>query len=217
MNKIMIMVLTVLTLMSCSKNGDDRIAEQEGIRSREQVEAQNNNQREWSEKMEKDLNERKYFIKAIEGIFSGELTVENIDFIIQAEVASSIPITFSDRTRTLDEINYELENMALNLHIKLENPRISNSAVSCTIEGYKPDVEKGLIKIISEPCKNIFKLMLADDLSVTDTNVVNSRARSLAQSIRQNEMSQIDILSGIFESSVSTTKYKFTLKRINYE
>ena len=55
--------------------------------------------------------------------------------------------------------------------------------------------------------------MLADDLSVTDTNVVNSRARSLAQSIRQNEMSQIDILSGIFESSVSTTKYKFTLKR----
>lgn len=213
MNKIMIMGLTVLTLMSCSKNGDDRIAEQEGIRSREQVEAQNNNQREWSEKMEKDLNERKYFIKAIEGIFSGELTVENIDFIIQAEVASSIPITFSDRTRTLDEINYELENMALNLHIKLENPRISNSAVSCTIEGYKPDVEKGLIKIISESCKNIFKLMLADDLSVTDTNVVNSRARSLAQSIRQNEMSQIDILSGIFESSVSTTKYKFTLKR----
>ena len=57
MNKIMIMVLTVLTLMSCSKNGDDRIAEQEGIRSREQVEAQNNNQREWSEKMEKRISQ----------------------------------------------------------------------------------------------------------------------------------------------------------------
>lgn len=213
MRKIILMALTIITLASCSKGGDDRIAEQEDIRAREQINAQNNNQREWSEKMEKDLNERKYFIKAIEGVFSGELTVDNIDFTIQAEITSSIPITFSDRTRTLDEINYELENMALNLHIKLENPRISNSAVSCTIEGYKPDIEKGLIKIISESCKNIFKLMLADDLNVTDMNSVNNRARVLARSVRQNEMSQIDILNGTFESSVSTTKYKFALKR----
>ncbi len=213
MKKILLFTFAILTLFSCSKGGDDRLAEQEDIRAREQINAQNDNQREWSEKMEKDLNERKHFIKAIEGVFSGDLTVDDIDFVIKAELAASIPITFSDRTRTLDEINYELENLALNLHIKLENPRVSNSAVSCTIEGYKPDIEKGLIKIISESCKNIFKLMLSDDLSVSDNSIINNRARVLAQSIRSNEISQVDILSGLFESSVSTKEYQFKLKR----
>ncbi len=211
--KLLALLTLTISLFSCSKNGDGRIAEQEDIRAREQVEAQNENQENWSRKMEKDLNERKHFIKAIEGVFSGELTVENIDFDIKAEIASSIPIVFSDRSRTLDEINYELENLALNLHIKLENPRVPNSAVSCTIEGYKPDVEKGLIKIISESCRNIFKLFLSDDLANTEPVVVSNRATELARSASQNEITQIDILSGSFESSVSTTEYQFKLQR----
>lgn len=214
MKKILILTLTIISLVSCSKGGDDRLAEQENIRSKEQINAQNENQQEWAEKMEKDLNERKYFIKAVEGTFSGDLTVDEIDFIIKAELSPSIPIAFSDRTRTLEEINYELENMALNLHVKLENPRVSNSAVSCTIEGYKPDIEKGLIKIISESCKNIFKLMLSDDLDQIDRSVLSNRARALARSARSNEISQIDILSGVFESSVSTKEYQFKLKRL---
>lgn len=213
MKKILLFAFTILSLVSCSKGGDDRLAEQENIRSKEQINAQNENQKEWAEKMEKDLNERKYFIKAVEGTFSGDLTVDDLDFVIKAELSSSIPISFSDRIRTLDEINYELENLAINLHIKLENPRVSNSAVSCTIEGYKPDIEKGLIKIISESCKNIFKLRLSDDLVSTDRIVVGNRARVLARSARLNEISQVDILSGIFESSVSTKEYQFKLKR----
>jgi hypothetical protein len=211
--KLLAILTIIFSLFSCSKNGDSRIAEQEDIRAREQVEAQNENQLDWSRKMEKDLNKRKYFIKAIEGVFSGELTVENIDFFIKAEIASSMPIIFSDRSRTLDEINYELENLALNLHIKLENPRVSNSAVSCTIEGYKPDVKKGLIKIISESCSNIFKLFLSDDLGNMEPVAVRDRASALARSASRNEITQIDILSGSFESSVSTSEYQFKLKR----
>ncbi|MCT4641212.1 MAG: hypothetical protein N4A33_02875 [Bacteriovoracaceae bacterium] len=212
--KNMFMLLTIaLIFVSCSKGGDDRLAKQESIRSTEQLNAQNQNQREWAKKMEKDLNKRKFFIEAIEGTYLGDLTVDGIDFVIKAEISSSIPISFSDRTRTLDEINYELENLAINLHVKLENPRVSNSAVSCTIEGYKPDIEKGLIKIISESCKNIFKFMVSDDLSLVDRDTILSRARSLARSASLNEITQIDILSGIFESSISTKEYQFKMKR----
>jgi len=213
MKKIIIVLMTICSFVSCSKNGDERIADQEDIRARQQVDAQNENQNEWARKMEKDLDERKYFIKAIEGSFSGELTVDDIDFYIKAEMVSSLPIILSHRTRTLNEINYELENLALNLHVKLENPRVANSAVSCTIEGYKPDIKKGLIKIISESCKNIFQLMISDDLNLEEESVIRSRAEILAESARHNEISQINILSGIFESSVSTKQYKFKLKR----
>ncbi len=213
MKSILILLSITLMFVSCSKGGDDRLAKQESIRSTEQLNAQNQNQREWAQKMEKDLNKRKFFIEAIEGIFLGDLTVDGIDFIIKAELSSSIPISFSDRTRTLDEINYELENLAINLHVKLENPRVSNSAVSCTIVDYKPDIEKGLIKIISESCKNIFKFMVSDDLSLLDRDTILSRARSLARSASLNELTQIDILSGIFESSISTKEYQFKMKR----
>ncbi len=213
MKKLMILAITLLSIVGCSKGGDERIAEQENIRSREQVNAQNENNREWADKMEKDLNKRKYFIKSIEGTFAGDLTVEEIDFVIKAMISPSIPISFSDRTRTLQEINYELENMAINLHIKLENPRVSNSAVSCTIEGYKPDVDKGMINIISESCKNIFKLLLSDDLNQLDREILYRDASELARDLKQNNISQIDILSGFFESSVSTKEYQFKLQR----
>ena len=114
--KKLVMFLTLTTLIvSCSKNGDDRIAEQEEIRTREQIEAQNENQREWAEKLEKDLNDRKRFIKSIEGRFNGLIDVRESTFEIQAKFVSSIPIDFSDRVRTLDEINYELQNLNLNL------------------------------------------------------------------------------------------------------
>lgn len=213
MKKTMILAITLLSIVGCSKGGDERIAEQENIRSREQINAQNENNREWADKMEKDLNKRKYFIKSIEGTFTGDLTVEEIDFVIKAMISPSIPISFSDRTRTLQEINYELENMAINLHIKLENPRVSNSAVSCTIEGYKPDVDKGMINIISESCKNIFKLLLSDDLNQLDREILYRDASELARDVKQNNISQIDILSGFFESSVSTKEYQFKLQR----
>ncbi len=133
MKNIVTIILLSLTFYSCSKGGDERLKEQESIRSQEQVNAQNENQREWAEKMEKDLNQRKHFIEAIEGSFSGEVAVGDIDFDIKARFTSSIPIAYSDRIRTLDEINYELSNLALNINIKLENPRVSNSAVSCIV------------------------------------------------------------------------------------
>jgi hypothetical protein len=213
MKKLIILAITFLSIVGCSKGGDERIAEQENIRSREQINAQNENNQEWADKMEKDLNKRKYFIKSIEGTFRGDLAVEGIDFVIKAMISPSIPISFSDRIRTLQEINYELENMAINLHIKLENPRVSNSAVSCTIEGYKPDVDKGMINIISESCKNIFKLLLSDDLNQFNREILYRDASNLAKDVKQNNISQVDILSGFFESSVSTKEYQFKLQR----
>lgn len=213
MQRLLMTFLALLIFYSCSKGGDERLAEQENIRSQEQIRAQNENQREWARSMEKDLNERKYFIKALEGSFRGELDMENADFAVKAQFTSSIPIEFSDRVRTLDEINYELANLAININIKLENPRVANSAVSCIVENYKPDLNKGSIYIISEACKNVFKLMLSDDMQMTNITNEEARARVLSRSIRNNEIDQVEILSGVFESSISTKEYQFKLKR----
>ena len=100
--KNLIIILPCVLLLSCSKGGDDRLAEQADIQAREQYQAQNENQKMWAEKMEDDLNKRKRFIQAIEGDFFGEVDVQNISFDINARFVSSIPIAFPSRVRTLE-------------------------------------------------------------------------------------------------------------------
>tara|TARA_Y100000768_G_scaffold316878_1_gene252030 strand:- start:806 stop:1450 length:645 start_codon:yes stop_codon:yes gene_type:complete len=212
--KKLVMFLTLTTLIvSCSKNGDDRIAEQEEIRTREQIEAQNENQREWAEKLEKDLNERKRFIKSIEGSFSGLIDVRESTFEIQAKFVSSIPIDFSDRVRTLDEINYELQNLNLNLFVKLENPRVSNSAVTCVVEDYRPDIENGVINIITESCKNSFTLSISNSLEPLTSEQRRTEAGAFASQVLSGAVDIVEFIQGDFEPSTSSQKFKFQLRR----
>lgn len=212
--KNLIIILPCVLLLSCSKGGDDRLAEQADIQAREQYQAQNENQKMWAEKMEEDLNKRKRFIQAIEGDFFGEVDVQNISFDINARFVSSIPIAFPSRVRTLDEINFELQNLNLNLFVKLENPRVPNSAVTCVVEGYRPDVNKGAINIITESCKNSFHLSISDStLDVRSDEARLKDSRSLAAQVTSGSVSRVEKVQGVFESSTSNQKFKFQLRR----
>ena len=176
--------------------------------------SQNENQKMWAEKMEEDLNKRKRFIQAIEGDFFGEVDVQNISFDINARFVSSIPIAFPSRVRTLDEINFELQNLNLNLFVKLENPRVPNSAVTCVVEGYRPDVNKGVINIITESCKNSFHLSISDStLDVRSDEARLKDSRSLAAQVTSGSVSRVEKVQGVFESSTSNQKFKFQLRR----
>src|SRR5690606_16012552 len=146
MNKFLPML--ILVFISCSKGGDSRLAEQAGIQSQQDIEAQNNNQRTWAEKMEIDLNKRKYFFKAITGEFFGSIEIEGIVFNISTKFLTCIQINFSNRVRTLEEINFENKSLTLNMHNKKEIPRVSISGVSCTIKNYRSDVLNSALSII---------------------------------------------------------------------
>lgn len=213
MKKIIFMTALVALLASCSKGGDKRLAQQETIRAQEQLQAQNENQKQWAEKMELDLNKRKYFLKAIKGEFEGELNIKGTLFTITAKFLPSIPVQFSDRTRTLEEINYEIQNLSLNLNVKIENPSVDNSASSCTIEGYKPDIANGVIAVLSESCKNIFNLAIADSLDELSINEASEAAYKLSNEVTSGQLERVDFFDGFFESSVSSKQYRLKLKR----
>ncbi|MEX0799180.1 MAG: hypothetical protein WD025_07030 [Bacteriovoracaceae bacterium] len=213
MKNLLFMLSALTVFVACSKGGDDRLAEQANIEAKEQYEAQNQNQRFWAEKMENDLNKRKRFISGIEGEFFGEVEIQDILFNINAQFVSSIPIEFPSRFRTLDEINFELQNLNLNLYLKLENPRVMNSAVTCVIEGYRPNVKEGLINIISESWKNTFHLAVSETMEKLSAPLALGQARVLSDSVVKGEIENIDILDGVFESSVSSKKYTFKLRR----
>jgi hypothetical protein len=214
MNKWLILIIT-FSFLSCVKNtNNDPVKEQADTQSRSQMEAENNNQRLWAQKMEDDLNEVKKFLQGVSGSFLGHVEIENIDFLIKLELISNMPIIFSDRVRTLDEITYELSNIALNINVKLENPRVSNSAVSCIVENYKPDTVKGIVQILSQSCKNIFKLYLSNGNDPSSDDILIEDSIKIAKEVSMGALQRVNYFSGTFESSVSTHEYRFTLKRI---
>ena len=141
------------------------------------------------------------------------MDVQDISFDISARFVSSIPIEFPSRVRTLDEINFELQNLNLNLFVKLENPRVSNSAVTCVVEGYRPDVSKGVVNLITESCKNSFHLSISDSLKNVSDGQRLADSRSLAAQVTSGSISRVDNIQGVFESSTSSQKYKFQLRR----
>lgn len=211
MKHTIFLVLMTSIFISCSKSGDDALVKQADIQAQEGIRAQNQNQREWSDRMESDLNVRKKFIEAIEGNFYGEIKLLDINFLMNVQIIPSIPVEYPNRVRTFEEINFELQNLNLNIHIKLENPRVNNSAVSCVVTNYRPDVKNGLMTIISETCKNIFQFNLSDNQNSSMER--GERSRRLSRDIRDGYMTRVEVLEGYLETSVSSVKHYFKLGR----
>ena len=186
--------------VSCSKGGDDRLAKQEEIRAREQVEAGNNNQRSLNAGAEKELNEMKSFMQAVEGEYSGFVEISNTPLEMYFEIVPSMPIQYYDRLRTREEIQFEKENLTLSIRVLLENPHVQNSAVTCVVENYRPLHQRGLITLVKEGCKNRISLSLTgeDDLS----DILTRRQVS------------VGTLKGSISTAVSSQKYNFKLERL---
>lgn len=216
-SRLFILFMSIMTLSSCSNNKEEyekSLAEQGEITSRQQVEAERAELARKAAEMEMYLDERKMFIESIQGEFLGDLVVDGSEFQVSLEIISSLPIEYHDRTRQLEEIAYEIENLSLNLKIKMENPRVPNSASSCNIVNYKPNIKEGIINIISNECKNIFKFILSDSLETLQINDGYKEAIIISKKILNDEIDTIEYFDGLFESSISSQKYQFKLERM---
>ena len=198
--KILILSLSILSVISCSKGGDDRVSEKEGIRADRQVEAENANRRVLNQGAEKELNELKHFISAVEGRFGGEVQLHESLFDVIVEFIPSMPIRFYNRVRNVEEIQYEKENLNLTVKVVVSSRRIENNAFTCVFEGHQPDIERGLMNLVRENCPNSLVLKLSADTSPSD--------------VRTNRVNYVPSLRGTFSTRNSSTNFPIVLERI---
>lgn len=203
-------LVIILLFISCSKNGDKRLEEQASIQSKQSVEAENNNQRQWVEKIEADLRKRKNYFNAIIGEYKGYFGVDGSEFSFFLTIDSSLPIVFPTRERTLSEVNFELEKLTLIFKLTLENPKIPNSAITCKIFNYQPNIDTGIFSLISENCSNTFNLALSTATKEKDRSEL---ARAVAKDIHDRKISEVESFDILFESSSSSKKYRFSVTR----
>jgi hypothetical protein len=214
MNKFLILILASQLLISCSK-GDKRLEEKADIQAQRDIQAININNGEIVAKLENDLNKRKQFIRSIEGEFEGKLAVDDTGYLMRIKITPTSPIEETQQNRTIDQVNYELQNLGLNINIKQWNPMVPLSAVTCTVQNYRPDIKQGLINIISEKCKNLYEFYISDNSIDIETSKTEIKKESelLATKISSQAITKIDHLLGVFESAVSSKSYRLNLER----
>ncbi|MCO4794752.1 MAG: hypothetical protein KC493_13620 [Bacteriovoracaceae bacterium] len=205
---LFIMVIFIL-FASCS-DGEKGLKEQSFIQTNEEIRAQNENQEVWAAKLSADLKVRRTFIDAIEGEFEGSFDLRSSSFKVRLVIIPTIPAYEVNRSRTLSELEYELQNLGINVHVIQWNPDTDLSGVSCILEGIKPNVGKGIIDLITENCKkNTYKFFLAEDLS-SDSDI-QTEGQNTAALVRSGQIKYVQALKGKLRSNARV--YNLTLER----
>jgi hypothetical protein len=200
MSKLLVLSIIILSIVSCSKGGDERVAEQESIRATEQVNAENENRRRLSEGPEQELNGIKYFMRSVEGEYKTSIEISGIPLDVYIEIIPSKEIVFYSRIRTSDEILADKQQLTLTVKALIENPNVLNSGSTCIFEEHRPNIRRGQMKLIKEGCKNIFRLSLGEGINVSD--------------IITNRQEYVDQLKGSLSTGVNSKKYDLLLERL---
>ncbi len=171
--------------------------------------------------MEADLAGRHQFYQAVKGIYEGGLTTERGEFKVRITlVPSFVPVTY-ERTRQLEEITADLNNLDFSAQVIQWNPANPLSAVGCTVENIRPDIFHGEISIVSSSCPNLYKLTIGDGeakQSGTDPEAQSLRdkelSRKTAAGIRDGKIVEVSEIRGEVYPSTNASVYSLTVHRI---
>ncbi len=214
--KLFLLLFMMLSFVGCS-DGEEGLKEQTVIQSQEEINAQNQNIEEWAQKLQGDLDKRRAFISAVEGEFEGTFSVKESPYMIRVLISPTIPDYDVDRSRTLAELEYELQNLNLNIQIMQWNPDNQLSAVGCVLQDIKPDLKKGILNLISEGCSNTFQIFLSEEQGDEDEieeQDISIQSRNMADHIRNGTVDYVQDFKGKLRSSSNAMIYSFSLTRI---
>lgn len=206
MLKISLLMVLGLTLLSCG-NDDKRLKEKTRMEGEALTSVENSNLAAKAVAMEKDLARRHRFYQAIKGSYEGSISTSDGNFKVRITLSPSLsPITV-ERTRQLEEITADLNNLMLNTKATQWDPGSNLSTVSCIVSDIRPDVEKGEITIVKEGCPNFYILKIAD----AGANVT---ASELAGRVLDGKFKNIESIEGQIQPATNATVYSFTAYKI---
>lgn len=176
--------------------------------------------------MEADLASRQLFYQALKGTYEGALSTERGEFKVRITLVPSLPPTAYSRTRQLEEITSDLNNLFFHAQVLQWNPANRLSSVGCRVENIRPDVNKGEISIASSNCPNLYKLRIVDpeaERSVDDARAARTEvqpaskdsevAKTTALAIREGKISELAEIRGEVHPTTNASIYTLSVKR----
>lgn len=165
MKRYVVLAIALIGLAGCEadKQGINEKAVIEGKATSEAgIQAENANLASKAREMETDLSLRHRFYQAVRGTFEGDLETNQGTYRIRLTLVPSLNPYRTPRTRQLDEIVSDLNNLYFNAQVVQWNASNPLSAVGCRVNGIRPDLVNGEITIAAEACPNLYSLRIAD-------------------------------------------------------
>lgn len=157
---------------------------------------------ERAEEMQKDLEERRKFFKALEGTYEGTFSTGSSESNIRIVLTQTLPDYSVDRVKTLQELEYEFQNLAF--HVQITSWGSSRAAFGCTVENVRPDIVNGVISVVSNNCPNSYHLYVGDRL---ESQAYSSRIMSGAEQ-------EVMALDGIVYSKNVSSKMSAFVEKV---
>lgn len=214
-----VLALSLPVVSGCSDQGNERLSEKatiEGKASSEaQIQTENQNRQQKASEMEADLVVRHRFYQAARGTYEGDLETEQGAFKVKLTLIPSLPPYAVSRTRQLDEITADLNNLYFNVQVVQWNPANRLSAVGCRIAHVRPDIVSGEINIASENCPNFYSLKISDGPMPTSSATDMARSASVASFVRDGRITQVSSVYGEVQPSTNASTYRFSATRVS--
>src|SRR5690349_18410292 len=117
MKKIIFVLSLVWFVSGCAEpQGTDRLQEKAKIDAEEQAGAEKSAQDERAKNMEADLARVQNFYQGVRGIYEGQLKLKSGSrYSVRLSIHPNIEKYEGERIRTTDEIQYDLQNLALDV------------------------------------------------------------------------------------------------------
>lgn len=202
-----ILLATLAVLSVACGNDNDRLKEKSRMEGETLTSVENNNLAAKAAAMEKDLTRRHRFYQAVKGTYEGTLTGAEGSYKVRITMSPSLAPIVVTRTRQLEEIASDLNNLMMNTKASLWDPGSNLSSVSCIVSDIRPDVEKGEITIAKEGCQNFYSLKIAD----AGTNAAPS---DLAQLVLKGDILSVQSIEGRIQPATNSTIYQFIAYKI---
>ncbi|MBL7664636.1 MAG: hypothetical protein JNM93_05840 [Bacteriovoracaceae bacterium] len=217
MKKILCLIIILPSLIACNKN-DDRLKEKTTLESEyattSQLRVENENLADKAEKMEQDLTKRHRFYKAIKGSYEGDISTNQGTFNIRITLTPSLAPIPVNRTRQLEEIVSDLNNLSLNAQVIQWDPNNTNSAVGCRMSGIRPDIIKGELAISTESCPNLYLIKITERGFFSSATENAEVAARVANEILNGDIFEVDSISGQVQPSTNASIFKFVANKV---
>lgn len=213
-------------IAGCSQGGDSRLQEKADIESKtaakNQTDAELEMQNVRANEMEQDLARRHRFFQATKGKYEGSFNTSLGEFQIRILLVPSLSPIKTERERLPEEIAYDLNNLHFNAQIQQWSAANPASAVGCRVENIKPNLDLGMINIMSSNCPNVYFLALSEQTTKQDVsaeeyykNVLDSGASAQrSQQVLDATIDLIDEFAGFIQLTNISTSYYFRAKRV---
>lgn len=177
--------------------------DQAGLEAEEQTKADQNQQNQKSQQLERDLRRQYRFYASLIHDYSGQIRIKSTDkkemeIAVNFSFQPTIPLYTGDRIRTLEEVQSDLERLAFQSSFRFWNPKKSEVSTGCLFSSAKAFHESGWVRFQNtSECPNVFQVfilprILSDkEIKDLDFNSVENGASFLAQKILAAEINDV--------------------------